>query len=64
MSLWQLDYFRRALARCLDGIAMVEGLGHPYSNIVAVRAMGSIRVLRREVDAARQGGEMLIRDCT
>ena len=62
--MWQLEFSDRTLARYLDGIAMVEGLSHPYSSIVAVRAMGSIRVLRREVNAARQGGEMLIRDCT
>ncbi len=64
LALWQLGFPDRALAGCLDGNALAQELGHPFSIIVAWWAMGLLRVLRREVDATRQAGEALIRDCT
>ena len=64
LPLWQLGYPDQALARCRDGKALADELGHPFTIIVAWWAMGLLRVLRREVDATHEAGEALIRDCT
>ena len=64
LPLWQLGLPDQALDRCRDGKVLADSLGHPFTIIVAWWAMGLIRVLRREVDATREAGEALIRDCT
>lgn len=63
LALWQLGLPDRALAGCLDGKALADELSHPFTTIVAWWAIGLIRVLRREFDAAHEAGEALIRDC-
>jgi class 3 adenylate cyclase/predicted ATPase len=61
LSLGQLGYSDRALARCRDGLALAEVLAHPNSIGVALLSSGILHQLRREPAAIREVGERMIR---
>ena len=60
LSLAQLGYVERALARCLDGLALAEALAHPFTIGISLWAAGILHQLRREPDAVGQIGERMI----
>jgi class 3 adenylate cyclase/predicted ATPase len=60
LSLGQLGYPERALARCREGLALAEVLAHPFTIGIALWAAGILHQLRREPDAMRQIGERMI----
>jgi class 3 adenylate cyclase/predicted ATPase len=60
LSLGQLGYPERALARCGEGLALAEVLAHPFTIGIALWAAGILHQLRREPDAMRQIGERMI----
>jgi predicted ATPase len=61
LSLGQLGYAERALARCREGLALAEVLAHPFTVGIALWAAGILHQLRREPDAMRQIGERMIK---
>ena len=61
LSLGQLGYTERALARCRDGLALAEVLAHPFTVGIALWAAGILHQLRREPDAMREVGERMFR---
>ena len=64
LSLGQLGYSERALARCRDGLALAEVLAHPFTIAVALWGTGILHQLRREPDATREVGERMIHYCS
>ena len=60
LSLAQLGYSERGLARCRDGLALAEALAHPLTVGIALWGAGALHQLRREPDAMRQIGERMI----
>ena len=60
LSLAQLGYAERALAGCLEGVALAEALAHPFTIGISLWAAGILHQLRREPDAMRQIGERMI----
>ena len=60
LSLGQLGYPERALARCREGLALAEVLAHPFTIGIALWAAGILHQLRREPDAMRHIGERMI----
>jgi class 3 adenylate cyclase/predicted ATPase len=60
LSLAQLGHVDRALARCLDGVALAEALGHPFTIGISLWALAMLHQLRREPDAMRPIGRRMI----
>jgi class 3 adenylate cyclase/predicted ATPase len=60
LSLAQLGYVDRALAGCLDGVALAEALGHPFTIGISLWAVAMLHQLRREPDAMRPIGRRMI----
>ena len=64
LSLGQLGYSDRALALCRDGLALAEGLAHPFTVAIALWATGILHQLRREPDETREVGGRMIHYCS
>jgi predicted ATPase len=64
LALWQLGFPDQALALCREGDELARKLAHPFSITVALWATGILSMLRREVGALREAGDMMIAHCT
>lgn len=61
---WQLGYPEKAIAQCLDGEKLARELSHPFTLTVALWALGSMYLLRREISKIGAIGEFLIDHCS